>query len=275
MPRVLILSSYVASSRVGGMVQALALSGLGVDPVLVPTTLFGRHPGLGPPGGGVVSPEVFKGMLEGVLERGALDRFDAVITGYFASAAQVRAAALAIDAVKAARPKTWIIVDPTIGDTGTGLYVPAETAAAIAVELVPWADLIAPNAWELGHITAESVTDAASARRAAARLGKPVLVSSVPHGEDIGVVYADTDEAWLAVHERVDASPNGTGDLLTALYAAALIAGEAPVEALARAVGGTATAVLAAKAGGLGDLPVSTLGEATAAVRIERLETRR
>ena len=28
----------------------------GVDPVLVPTVLFGRHPGKGPPGGGPVAP---------------------------------------------------------------------------------------------------------------------------------------------------------------------------------------------------------------------------
>ena len=51
MRRILILSSFVAAIRVGGGLQALVLARLGVEPVLVPTTLFGRHPGYGPPGG--------------------------------------------------------------------------------------------------------------------------------------------------------------------------------------------------------------------------------
>ena len=40
----------LASSRVGGMVQALSLAPFKIDPVLIPTVLFGRHPGLGAPG---------------------------------------------------------------------------------------------------------------------------------------------------------------------------------------------------------------------------------
>jgi pyridoxine kinase len=59
MPLVLILSSHVAASPVGGGAQAAALARLGIETALVPTVLFGRHPGLGPPGGGPVPQEVF------------------------------------------------------------------------------------------------------------------------------------------------------------------------------------------------------------------------
>jgi pyridoxal/pyridoxine/pyridoxamine kinase len=52
MPLALILSSYVAASRVGGGGQQYALAAFGIDPVLVPTVVFGRHPGKGAPGGG-------------------------------------------------------------------------------------------------------------------------------------------------------------------------------------------------------------------------------
>ena len=71
--RVLILSSFVASSGVGGFAQSLVLSALGHEPVLAPTVLFGRHPGLGPPGGAAVAADVFEGVLEGV-ERQAAGR---------------------------------------------------------------------------------------------------------------------------------------------------------------------------------------------------------
>ena len=45
MPLALIMSSHVAGSRVGGSAQALALAQFKIDPVVVPTVLYGRHPG--------------------------------------------------------------------------------------------------------------------------------------------------------------------------------------------------------------------------------------
>src|SRR5690348_3888755 len=93
MKRALVISSHVAASRVGGSAQALALAAIGIDPVVVPTVLFGRHPGWGKPGGGPVPRETFEGMLEGVAAQGLT--FDLVLTGYFASTEQVRLAARA------------------------------------------------------------------------------------------------------------------------------------------------------------------------------------
>jgi pyridoxine kinase len=271
MPLAVILSSYVAASRVGGAAQALALAALGIDPVVVPTVLYGRHPGRGAPGGGVVPIVTFDGMLAGVEADGGFARADLVITGYFADAAQVRSAARAIDAARARRPNVRVIVDPIMGDAGR-LYVAAEVADAVASALVPRADLVAPNAWELARLSGLPVTDPASAVTAARSLGKPVLVSSVPYGEAIGVVYADDRNAWLASHSRAASAPHGVGDLLTALFAAALIEGLAADQAVARAVGGVAEAVLAAKDD---ELPIvamgARLGQVSATVRVERL----
>ena len=96
MARVLILSSYVASSRVGGGAQALALARLGIEPILIPTVLFGRHPGHGPPGGAAVDAGTFEAMLGGVEAHGLFAQLDAVITGHFSSAEQVAIAADAL-----------------------------------------------------------------------------------------------------------------------------------------------------------------------------------
>ena len=272
MPVALILSSYVAASRVGGMAQALALAALGIEPVVVPSVLFGRHPGRGAPGGGALAIETFDGLLAGVEADGVFARADLVITGYFASAAQVRSAARAIDAVRAARPAAQVMVDPIMGDAGR-LYVAAEVAEAIAADLVPRADLIAPNAWELERLSDLSVDDPPTAVLAARSLGKPVLVSSVPCGDAIGVVYADRDGAWLASHPRVANAPNGVGDLLTALFAAALIEGLPADQALGRAVGGVAGAALAAEAE---ELPIvamgARLGRTSTRVQLQRLD---
>lgn len=281
MPLALILSSHVASSRVGGFVQALALAQMKIDPVVAPTVLFGRHPGWGAPGGAPVPIETFQGMLDGIEANGLFSVADVLLTGYFASADQVAAAARAIDAVRAGRhgdayaATARIIVDPVMGDEGKGLYVSPEVAEAIMTELVPRADILTPNAWELERMTGAPVRDPADARAAARLLGKPLLVSSVPHGLEIGVVYADSHEAWLAAHPRLDKPPQGTGDLLCALFAAALVESQPMSYALARAVGGVLETVMAAQTWGASELPVVALGakirQTSQAVRIERL----
>ncbi|MEH6678716.1 pyridoxal kinase [Phenylobacterium sp.] len=280
MPLTLIISSHVAASRVGGSAQALALAAFKVDAMVVPTVLYGRHPGWGPPGGAAVPVEAIDGMLDGIEANGLFAQADLVLTGYFASAAQIRAAARAIDSVRAAprdmaARKPFIIVDPTMGDLGKGLYVPGDVAEAITADLVPRADLVCCNAWELERLTGAPARTPTEALAAARMLGKPVVVSSVQREHEIGVVYADRREAWLAAHQRAETAPNGTGDLLSALYGAAVLDGLSPSYALARAVGGVAETISAAHMWKASELPLVAMAQRLKAtsphVRMERL----
>ena len=257
MPRVLILSSFVAASRVGGGAQALALARLGIEPILVPTVLFGRHPGHGAPGGQAVEPEIFQTILDGVEAQGAFASLDAVITGHFSSAEHVAIAVEALARVPAASPGARVVVDPIMGDADKGLYVRVPVAEALAAELVPDADYLAPNAWELARLSGRPVSDPASSLAAARALGRPTLVSSLAVEAGIGVAYIDAGEAWLAVHARRRTAPKGTGDLLTAIFVAALVQGRPPHEALELAVGAVAEAVEDAAA--FDELPISAL----------------
>ena len=252
--------------------QALALSRLGMEPILVPTVLFGRHPGWGAPGGEAVAADTMAAMLQAIEAQGVFGRLDAVICGYFASAEQVAIAARTLDTVRAASPAARLVVDPVTGDEGKGLYVREAVARAVAEDLVPRADLVAPNAWELTRLTGLPVEDAQSAVAAARRLAAPVLVSSIRAGDDIGVVYVDDSGALQATHPRAPTAPNGAGDLLTALFTAARIEGQPPREALAVAIGGVAEAVVAADRAP--ELPIAALPARFAAsprVRIEQI----
>jgi pyridoxine kinase len=242
---ILILSSFVAASPVGGGAQVVALAKLDVAAVLAPTVLFGRHPGLGAPGGAAVSAEVFEGVVAGIEAAGAFQGLQAVITGYFASREQIEIAAAAIDRARAASPGVRVVVDPIMGDADKGLYVGAAVAAGLAASLVPRADLIAPNAWELQRLTGCVVADAAGALAAAREAGRPALVSSVPVARAlVGVLWTDGEEAWLATHRKAPAAPRGTGDLLTALFTAALADGAAGPDALETAVSDVAAEAL-------------------------------
>jgi len=257
MARVLILSSFVAASRVGGGAQAMALARLGIEPVLVPTVLFGRHPGHGPPGGAAVAAETFEAVLGGVEAQGVFGSVNAVITGHFSSAEQVAIAAQTLARVKAASPGVWLVVDPIMGDDGAGLYVREPVAEAIAAELVRAADILAPNAWELSRLAGRPVGDPASAIAAAKSLGRDVMVSSIREDGAIGALYVGGGSAWLATHAPSEAAPKGTGDLLTAIFVAALVQGRPPVDALEIAVSVVAEGV--ALAAGVDELPLSAL----------------
>lgn len=242
MAMVLVIGSHVAGSRVGGTVVTLALAlGPGaVEPVHVPTTLLGRHPGWGPPGGGPVSTQLMAGMLEGIEANGLLSRLDAVITGYFTSPGQVELAADAIDRARAARPGVLVLVDPVMGDDGRR-YVADGVAETVVARLLPRADVLTPNVTELAILCPGADTGGVSGCLAAARsLGRRVLVTSVPvdragHLATLWVDPARPGAGQLLVHAAEAAAPRGTGDLTAASLLAGLVTGLDGAAAAARA----------------------------------------
>lgn len=229
MKRVLMISSFVAGSNVGGGLSLKVLSRLDVDLALVPTTLLGRHPGWGAPGGGAVPVELFAGMIEGLVANGVPEQAEAVVTGYFASADQVRRTAdLIDDHVPSGVP---IIVDAVMGDFGKGLYVKEEVADAIVRLLVPRASLVKCNAWEfwelerrLGNcsVPPNELQDLSEFARhltfLPSRRGR-WLVTSVNDGDQTGLFgFHGFDNAYSGIlRKEAEFLPNGLGDAITAL----------------------------------------------------------
>jgi pyridoxine kinase len=276
MPLALVLSSFVAASRIGGAAQQYVLAAHGIDPVLAPTVMLGRNPARGAHGQ-ATPPELFAQILADVEADAVFGMVDLVITGHFSSAEQVEVAADALGRVQAAAGRSpVVVVDPILGDEPKGLYVSAEVAAAVASRLVPLADWIRPNLWELGYLAGGPVAGVADAIAAARRLGKPALVSSIPTGADeIGLLLVEADSATLFAHPRLPAAPNGTGDLVTASFGAGLAQGLTPRAAAERAARAARETVQAAQDWRAPELPIVALGQRLvrpqATVRIEPL----
>ena len=254
MKRVLILSSLVAASRVGGRVAVSAMEARGIEAVLVPSVLFGRHPGHGAPGGGPVAEDRFGTLLEGIAAQGLFARFNAVLTGYFASAGQVEIAAAAIQEIRKAAPDTIILVDPILGDEGQ-LYVGEDTATAIRDQLVPLADIITPNAFELGWLSGGDVATPVGFIAAAKAIAPVTFMTSASFETGYGTAYHAGGTAVLARHARLDRPPNGTGDFLAAEFLAALVSGTAPGEAFESAARNTLDVALKARDEGGAEIP--------------------
>jgi pyridoxine kinase len=272
----LILSSFVAASRIGGAAQQYVLAAHKIDPVLAPTVMLGRNPARGSMGQ-VTPPELFARMLAEIEADAIFGMVDLVITGHFSSAEQVEIAAGALERIQAASERApVVVVDPILGDAPKGLYVRPEVAEAVARRLLPLADWITPNLWELGHLAGKKIEDTAAAIAAVRRLGKPALVTSAPAGEDeLGLLFVDAATATLFAHPRLPLAPSGAGDLVTASFGAGLVEGMAPLAAAERAARAASEAVQAAQDWRAPELPIVALGERlvrpTAALRIERL----
>jgi pyridoxine kinase len=274
-PLALILSSFVAASRIGGAAQQYVLAAHRIDPVLVPTVMLGRNPARGA-GGQATPPELFARMLADVEADALFGMVDLVITGHFSSSEQVEIAADALARIQAASSRApVVVVDPILGDAPGGLYVKPEVAQAVAERLIPLANWITPNLWELTHLTGVELADAAAAIAAARQLGKPALVTSSPaRPGEIGLLLVEAETATLFAHPRVADAPNGTGDLVTASFGAGLVEGLTPLAAAERAARAASEAVTAAQDWEAPELPIIALGERlvrpTAPVRIER-----
>lgn len=280
-PLALILSSFVAASRIGGAAQQYVLAAHKIDPVLAPTVMFGRTPARGGRGE-VTQPDVFRRMLGDIEADALFGMVDLIITGHFSDPEQVEIAAGVIERVRTTeRSDAWgarplVLVDPILGDAPSGLYVKYEVADAVEKRLIPLADWITPNLWELAFLTDRQIDTAEQARDAVRALGCPALVTSVPARDgEIGLLYVDKEEAVLFAHPKLDNPPNGTGDLVTASFGAGLVEGRDPRDAAERAARAVAETVIACKAWKSRDLPIVRLADRivnpTAEVRIERL----
>lgn len=237
MKTVLSIQSQVLGARVGNSVAGFAMERLGVRVLQLPTTLLGRRPDRGAPGGGPLPAETLAALFNGLAADERLGDIDAVLTGYLGDAEQVEPILDAVERIKAANPKAVFICDPVLGDEDKGLFVVDAIADAMLNGLAPRADWLAPNRFELGLIAGRTIETLDDARSAARRLGKPLLASSMPAENGVGALYAAPGGDWFCETPRLPRAPKGAGDLFTALFVARRMLGQAPAVSLEAATG--------------------------------------
>ncbi len=257
MKTVLLISSQAASSRIGASASAFAFERLGIEVITLPTVIVGRHPGWGDPGLVEIDADGLSRLFLAVQAQGVLEHIDAVVTGYFHTSRQVTAAAAMIDYVRKAKPDAKIIVDPVMGDEPEGLYVREAVADAIARTLLPRADIITPNAWELAWLADHPVFDEASAASAARHVGCDLtLVSSIRSDTNCTTMAVTKSDAWCVSVPCYKDVPKGTGDLLMALFSAHLLNGLPINVALENAVSSVDAVIGEAARMGVSELPL-------------------
>ncbi|WP_434445745.1 pyridoxal kinase PdxY [Lentzea sp. E54] len=226
--KVLSIQSVVAHGHVGNSAAVFPLQRIGVEVVPIPTVAFSNHTGYGAWRGPLLPPSDVAEILLGVEERGVFPQVDAVLSGYQGGVGIGDVIIDAVRRVKAANPAAVYACDPVMGNAKSGCFVAPEIPELLRDRVVPVADIITPNQFELGFLTgtepASISSTLASADLARAMGPSTVLVTSVerPDREEGTIemlVVADAG-AWLVSTPHLPFKANGSGDVTAALFTA-------------------------------------------------------
>ncbi len=241
MAKVLSISSQVVYGHVGNSAGAFVMQRMGHDVLTVPTIILSNRPGYGAIAGERTDPDKLNAMLEAVFKNGWLADVDAVLTGYIPTAAHAEFCRPWIGRIKTLNPKAIFLCDPIIGDEPSGIYVAETAAAAVRDELVPLADIVTPNAFELGWLSGRATHDAASTVAAARALARPatVVTSATTQIDMIANILVTHDEIAATSSPRRTVQAHGTGDFFASILLAHRLRGctaSASLQAAAAAI---------------------------------------
>ena len=231
---VIVISSHVVRGTVGNRAVVFALETLGHPVWALPTVILPWHPGHGHSTRITIPDAEFQSVIDDLAQAPWAGEVRAVLSGYLGSASQAEGVARLVTALRARNPDLVYACDPVIGDA-EGLYVPEATAITIRDRLLPLASLATPNRFELAWLAGATLETNAAILDAALGLGpsRMLVTSAIPMmNGGTGNLYLSGNHALLAEHRLIENPPNGTGDLLAAVFLARLLEGLSEERAL-------------------------------------------
>lgn len=221
------IQSAVAYGHVGNSAAVFPLQRMGHEVWPVHTVNFSNHTGYGSWAGPVIAADDVRGIIEGIGERGQFAFIDGIISGYQGGPEIASVIVDAVHEIKQANPHALYSCDPVMGNEKSGCFVSDEIPPLLRDAVVPNADIITPNQFELGYLTGKDVSDLDSTLDAvnAARAMGPntVLVTSVlrPDRKEgtIEMLVVDDNGRWIVETPYLPFKINGSGDVTAALFA--------------------------------------------------------
>ena len=226
--KILSIQSAVAYGHVGNSAAVFPLQRIGVDVLPVYTVNFSNHTGYGAWRGPLIDPSDVAEVITGIEERGAFPEVDAILSGYQGGEGIGDVIIDAVARVKAANPNALYACDPVMGNAKSGCFVAPAIPELLRERVVPVADIITPNQFELGFLTHTEPdtldSTLASVDLARAMGPRTVLVTSVERPDrepgTIEMLAVDDAGAWIVQTPHLPMKANGSGDVTAALFTA-------------------------------------------------------
>lgn len=226
--KVLSIQSAVAYGHVGNSAAVFPLQRIGVEVMPVYTVTFSNHTGYGAWRGPLISPDDVREVITGIEERGVFPQIDVILSGYQGSEGIADVILDAVARIKAANPAAIYACDPVMGNAKSGCFVAPAIPILLRERVVPAADIITPNQFELGYLTGTEPDTLESTLRSvdlARDMGpRTVLVTSVerPDREEgtLEMLAVTDNGAWIVTTPQLPMTANGSGDVTAALFTA-------------------------------------------------------
>jgi pyridoxine kinase len=225
--RILSIQSHVVSGYVGNKASVFPLQLLGFDVDVVNSVHFSNHTGYaGGVEGDVLQGEQLVKLLEGLERNGLLQNIGHLLTGYIGSESFLRQVIHVLQTLRKHR-EVRFVCDPVLGDAGH-FYVPRELVQVYREQVIPLANVVTPNQFEVEQLTGiscKTIQDALKACRALHNMGPQLvfITSIVLEGDDSIAILASqqssdgTTQAWRIDSPLLPGQYTGTGDLCAAL----------------------------------------------------------
>ena len=231
MRTIMSIQSSVAYGHVGNSAATFPLMRMGVEVWPVLTVHFSNNTGYPSWRGPLLTADDVRDVVRGIDELGVLGECDAVLSGYQGAADTGTAILEAVALVKERHPAAIYCCDPVLGDVGRGFFVAPGIPELMRDAVVPQAQVITPNQFELEFLTGRqvgSLSDVVAAAQAARALGpETVLVTSVDVEDltpgTLDLVVATGAGTWRVTTPRLDGIFQGAGDLTAAVFLARLL----------------------------------------------------
>lgn len=223
--KTIVIHSKVAYGYVGSNTTSLVLQLAGLDVIAVPTVILSNRYGLPTVGGGLIPADLFQEILDGILALNILDEVSTIVTGYIGSATLVEITAQFIVKIKESHPEIVYLCDPVMGDQPQGLYVKEEVPQALITKLLPLADILTPNQFEMETILNQKIETfeklKTSIQQHAVLHTKDMLVTgcrfTTINDQSLHIIVKQQEQYEEITIDYVPVDPPGTGELFAAL----------------------------------------------------------
>ncbi|WP_319411645.1 pyridoxal kinase PdxY [uncultured Cohaesibacter sp.] len=242
MKGILSIQSHVTYGHAGNSAAVFPMQRMGLEVWPIHTVHFSNHTQYGQGWTGeTVSSEAIETVFAGMEKIGVSGRIAAIVTGYLGDASHCDAIARIIKATKKANPDCLYLCDPVMGNPEKGCIVSDGVAESLVGTLMPMADILAPNQFELSRFTGQeihSMEDAIAACKKAQELGPKLVLAKHLHGiksENFSMLLAAEEACYLAQrpHLSFEREPVGVGDMISATFLAGLVNGTSAADAFA------------------------------------------
>lgn len=226
--KVLSIQSAVAYGHVGNSAAVFPLQRIGVEVLPVYTVNFSNHTGYGAWRGPLISPDDVAAVIAGIEDRGVFPEIDVVLSGYQGGEGIADVIIDTVARVKKANPNAVYACDPVMGNAKSGCFVAPAIPELLRERVVPVADILTPNQFELGFLTGTEPGSIDSTLKSAdllrARGPRTILVTSVERpdreADTIEMMVVDDNGAWIVQTPLIPMKANGSGDVTAALFTA-------------------------------------------------------